>query len=97
MLYEPRVLRPAIQAAFDQGGLDAVRDWVVALLNEQEACHQAEMAAMEARHQAVVAKLEARIAELEKRLNKNSSNSSKPPSNPSFSSNRLKIHFFSRF
>jgi transposase len=80
MLYESRVLRPAIQAAFDQGGLDAVCDLVVALLNEQEARHQAEMAAMEARHQAVVAKLEARIAELEKRLNKNSSNSSKPPS-----------------
>jgi transposase len=80
MRYESRVLRPAIQAAFDQGGLDAVCDWVVALFNEQEARHQAEMAAMEARHQAVVAKLEARIAELEKRLNKNSSNSSKPPS-----------------
>jgi transposase len=80
MLYEQRVLRPAIQAAFDQGGLDAVCDLVVALLNEQEARHQAEMAAMEARHQAVVAKLEARIVELEKRLNKNSSNSSKPPS-----------------
>ena len=42
---------------------------VVNLLNEQEARHQAE-----------TAKLEARIAELEKRLNKNSSNSSKPPS-----------------
>jgi len=53
---------------------------VVALLNEQEVRHQAEMTAMEARHQAVVAKLEARITELEKRLNKNSSNSSKPPS-----------------
>jgi transposase len=52
----------------------------VALLNEQEVRHEAEMAAMEARHQAVVAKLEARIAELEQRLNKNSSNSSKPPS-----------------
>ena len=58
MLYEPRVLRPAIQAAFDQGGLDAVCDFVVALLNEQEARHQAEMAAMEARHKAVVAKLD---------------------------------------
>jgi hypothetical protein len=67
MLYESRVFRPAIQAAFDQGGLDAVCDLVVALLNEQEARHQKEMAAMEARHQAVVAKLEARIAELEKR------------------------------
>lgn len=57
--------RPAIQAAFDQGGLDAVCRLV---------------AEMEARHQAVVASLTARIAELEKRLNQNSSNSSKPPS-----------------
>ncbi len=80
MLYERQVLRPAVQTAFDQGGLEAVCDLVVALLNEQETHHQAEMAAMEARHQAVIAKLEARIAELEKRLNKNSSNSSKPPS-----------------
>ena len=80
MRYEEQILRPAIQTAFDQGGLDAVCSLVVALFNEQEARHQAEMTAMEARHQAVVAKLEARIAELEKRLNKNSSNSSKPPS-----------------
>lgn len=80
MRYDVQTLRPAIQTAFAQGGLDAVCDLVVALLNEQEARHQAEMAAMEARHQAVVAKLEARIVELEKRLNKNSSNSSKPPS-----------------
>lgn len=63
------MLRPAIQVAFDQGGLDAVCRLVVELLNAQEE-----------RHQAVVAKLEARIAELEKRLGKNSSNSSKPPS-----------------
>ena len=84
MRSEEQVLRPAIQMAFDQGGLDAVCCLVVALLNEQEARHQAEMAAMKARHQAVVAKLEARIAELEKRLNKNSSNSSKPPSSDGF-------------
>lgn len=80
MRYEEQILRPAIQTAFDQGELDAVCRLVVALLNEQEGRHQAEMAAMEARHQAVVGKLEARIAELEKRTNKNSSNSSKPPS-----------------
>mgnify|MGYP003377639118 CR=1 FL=1 len=36
--------------------------------------------AQEERHEAAMAKLEARIAELEKRLGKNSSNSSKPPS-----------------
>ena len=47
-------LRPAIQAAFDAGGLDAICE--------------------------LIAKLEARIEELEKRLNMNSSNSSKPPS-----------------
>jgi len=69
MRYDEQTLRPAIEAAFDQGGLDAVCRLVVTLLNEQEA-----------RHQAVIAKLEARVAELEKRLNKNSSNSSKPPS-----------------
>ncbi len=69
MRYDEQTLRPAIHAAFDQGGLDAVCRLVVALLNEQEA-----------RHEAVIAKLEARVAELEKRLNKNSSNSSKPPS-----------------
>ena len=63
------MLRPVIQAGFEQGGLDAVCRLVVDLLNAQEERHQAEMA-----------KLEARIAELEKRLGKNSSNSSKPPS-----------------
>ena len=47
-------LRPAIQAAFEAGGLDAICE--------------------------LIAKMEARIEELEKRLNMNSSNSSKPPS-----------------
>ena len=69
MRYEEQTLRPAIQAAFEQGGLDGVCRLVVELLNTQEQRHQAEMA-----------RLEARIAELEKRLGKNSSNSSKPPS-----------------
>lgn len=69
MRYEYQTLRPAIQAAFEQGGLDAVCRLVVDLLNAQEERHLAE-----------IAKLEARIAELEKRLGKNSSNSSKPPS-----------------
>lgn len=80
MRYEEQTLRPAIQVAFEQGGLDAICRLVVGLLNAQEERHLAEMAALEARHLAVVAKLEARIAELEKRLGKNSSNSSKPPS-----------------
>ena len=80
MRYDEQTLRPAIQAAFEQGGLDAICRLVVGLLNAQEERHLAEMAALEARHLAVVAKLEARIAELEKRLGKNSSNSSKPPS-----------------
>jgi transposase len=67
--YEEQSLRLATQVAFDQGGLDAVCLLFCGLLNAQED-----------RHQAVVAKLEARITELEKRLGKNSSNSSKPPS-----------------
>jgi transposase len=67
--YEEQVLRPSIQAAFEQGGVDAICRLVVGLLNEHEM-----------RHQAVIAKHEARIAQLEMRLNKNSSNSSKPPS-----------------
>jgi transposase len=67
--YEEQTLRPAIQVAFEQGGLDAVCRHFVGLLNTQEE-----------RHLAIVAALEARIAELEKRLGKNSSNSSKPPS-----------------
>jgi transposase len=49
-----KALLPAIQAAFDAGGLDAICE--------------------------LFAKMEARITELEKRLNMNSSNSSKPPS-----------------
>ena len=51
-------LRPAVQAAFDAGGLDAICELIAAL----------------------IAPLEARVAELEKRLNMTSSNSSKPPS-----------------
>lgn len=50
---------------------------MVDLLNAQEERHLAEMA-----------KLEARIAELEKRLGKNSSNSSKPPSSDGFKRTR---------
>lgn len=69
MHHDEQTLRSAIQSAFEQGGLDGTFRLVVTLLNEQEA-----------RHQDVVAKLEARISELEKRLGKNSSNSSKPPS-----------------
>lgn len=69
MRYDEQTLRPVLQTAFEQGGLDAVCRLVVELLNAQEQ-----------RHAAQIAKLEARIAELEKRLGKNSSNSSKPPS-----------------
>ena len=69
MPHDEQTLRPAIGAAFERGGLDAVCRLVVNLSNEQEARHQAE-----------IAELEARIAGLEKRLNQNSSNSSKPPS-----------------
>ena len=77
MPFDEQTLRPAIETAFEQGGLKAIGRLVVNLLNEQEARHQAELAAMEARYQAVIAKLEARIAELEKRLHKN-----KPPMKP---------------
>ena len=55
--------------AFKEGGMDGICRLVAGLLNEQEQRHRSE-----------IAKLEARIAELEKRLGKNSSNSSKPPS-----------------
>jgi transposase len=68
MIYEESAMRPAIQAAFEEG-VDAVCSLVVKLLNDQET-----------RHQAAIVKLEARISELEKSLGKNSSNSSKPPS-----------------
>ena len=60
MHYTEQTLRPAIQVAFDQGGLDAVCRLVVDLLKQQEARHLAE-----------IARLEARIDELEKRLGKN--------------------------
>lgn len=80
MHWDEPTLRRAIAAAFEQGGLDAICQFVVSLLSEQAARHQAELAASDARHQALIARLEARIVELEKRLNKNSSNSSKPPS-----------------
>lgn len=73
MRYDEQTLRPAIDLAFEQGGLDAVCRLFVSVLNAQEERHRAEMA-----------KLEARIAELEKRLGKNSSNSSKPPSSDGF-------------
>lgn len=54
MTDQAKALRPLIQAALDEGGIDAICE--------------------------LFAKLEGRIAELEKRLHKNSSNSSKPPS-----------------
>ena len=53
-----KALRPAIQAAFDAGGLDVICELIAA----------------------IIAPIEARVAELEKRLTMNSSNSSKPPS-----------------
>ena len=58
-------LRPVIQAALDQGGVDAVVELVCRIIDEFEA--------------RIVAQ-DARIAELERRLNSNSSNSNKPPS-----------------
>jgi len=60
-----KILRPIIQAALDEGGVDAVVDVVCKIIDEFEAR---------------ITGLESRIAELERRLNKNSSNSSKPPS-----------------
>ena len=91
MHHDEQTLRPRIEAAFEQGGLDAICRLMVGLLNEQETRHHAELAALHTRHlaelaaldaryQGVIATLEARIAELEKSRNKNSSNSSKPPS-----------------
>jgi transposase len=67
--YDEQTLRPAIEFAYKQGGLDGVCQLFVSVLNAQEDRHRAE-----------IARLEARIAELEKRLGKNSANSSKPPS-----------------
>lgn len=58
-------LRPIIQAALDAGGVDAVVEVVYQLIAEFEAR---------------ITAFEVRIAELERRLKKNSSNSSKPPS-----------------
>jgi hypothetical protein len=78
--YDQQTLMPFVRTAMDKAGLEGVCQFFVTVLNEQEARHREELAQMEARHQAVVARLEARIAELEKRLGKNSSNSSKPPS-----------------
>ena len=54
---------------------------LIALLLAQEARHAADMAAMQARHAAEMATMQARIAELERRLGLNSSNSGKPPPN----------------
>jgi transposase len=53
---------------------------LIALLEAQEARHRSELAAQEERHQAAMKVLLERIAELERRLGLNSSNSSKPPS-----------------
>lgn len=58
-------LRPVIQAALDAGGVDAVVDVVCKIIDELEVR---------------IAGFESRIAELERRLSQNSSNSSKPPS-----------------
>jgi transposase len=55
-------------------------DDVSALLRAQEERHTAELLAQEARHTAEMAALQARIAELERQLGLNSSNSGKPPS-----------------
>jgi transposase len=67
-----KALRPIIQAAFDAGGIDAICELFAHL--------EAKLEAQSVAFAAHTAKLEARIAELEKRLNQNSSNSSKPPS-----------------
>ena len=57
-----------IQAAFDAGGLDAICELF------------AKLEATITELQTTSAKLQARVVELEKCLNENSSNSSKPPS-----------------
>ena len=53
---------------------------LIALLRTQAASHAADLAQLQANHAAEVAVLGARIAELERRLGLNSSNSGKPPS-----------------
>lgn len=63
-----KALRPFIQKTLDEGGVDAICELFAAL--------EAQVTVLVAR----VSLFEARIAELEKRLNKNSTNSSKPPS-----------------
>ena len=55
-------------------------DALIALLRTQAANHAAEVAQQQARHAAELAVLRARIAELERRLGLDSSNSGKPPS-----------------
>ncbi len=74
----------ALRASFDQSGWSGVSEFVLQLLAEQAKQsaerEAARLAEQEARHQEEIAKLVARIEELEKRLNKNSSNSGKPPS-----------------
>ena len=65
MTNRAETLRPVIQAAFDEGGVDAVVEVVCAIIAEFEAR---------------IALQDKRINELERRLNKNSTNSSKPPS-----------------
>lgn len=69
MLVDPAAIKTSVAAAFEKAGLPGVCELVVQLL-----------AAQETRHQAEIAKLAAKIEQLEKRLNKNSSNSGKPPS-----------------
>jgi transposase len=67
MLKEDRAttLRPIVQAALDRGGVDAVVELICGIIDEFEAR---------------ITILEKRIIDLESRLNKNSKNSSKPPS-----------------
>jgi transposase len=60
-----KALRPMIQAAYDAGGLDGACECVAELIAPLEACGEQFMT---------------RVAELERRLNMNSSNSRKPPS-----------------
>ena len=64
MTNRAEILRPVIQAAFDEGGVDAVVEVVCAIIAEFDAR---------------IRQQEKRINELERRLNRNSKNSSKPP------------------